>query len=539
MTNPTIPQRVLFPELVGKPVVATFDREQASSDGGAVLLKAAERVYDLVKGFARCLVDKRAPERIRHTLEDLIGQRVFGIACGHPDGNDADHLAEDPIHKLLLGRDPVTGERLASQPTLSRFENGVGRGALYRMARELAESVIERHRQRRQGRARRITIDLDPTDDPTHGAQQLAFFNGFYDTWCYLPLLAFVTFGREAEQYLCAAVLRSGKAVASEGAVALLSRLLPLLRCAFPRARFLVRLDAGFATPEVFDFLDACPRLDYVISMPKNAVLLRHAEPAMARARARSARSGRTEHVYGETRYAAGSWKQQRRVVIKAEVVRLAGREPRDNPRFVVTNLGRPPRSLYEKVYCARGDIENRIKELLDGLQIDRTSCCRFAANQLRVLLTAAAYVLMQELRLCAARTACARTQVTWLRDRLLKLGVHVVRSVRRVRPASATRHALPRRVAPHRTRPRSTHWIGPTDPHHQASTHRDRPSHGWSCRCRPFFHPPVAFAGPPHHAAPAVEGLGNAGRESLTSISALLPPPSTLRSCPNRGRRE
>ena len=243
----------------------------------------------------------------------------------------------------------------------------MGRGALYRMARELAESVIERHRQRRQGRARRITIDLDPTDDPTHGAQQLTFFNGFYDTWCYLPLLTFVAFGREADQYLCATVLRSGKAVASEGAVALLSRLLPLLRCAFPRARFLVRLDAGFATPEVFDFLDACPRLDYVISIPKNAVLVRHAEPAMTRAR--SARSGRTEHVYGETRYAAGSWKQQRRVVIKAEVVRLAGREPRDNPRFVVTNLCRPPRSLYEKVYCARGDIENRIKELLDGLQ--------------------------------------------------------------------------------------------------------------------------------------------------------------------------
>ena len=194
-----------------------------------------------------------------------------------------------------------------------------------------------------------------------------------------------------------------------------------------------MRLDSGFATPEVFDFLDACPRLDYVVSMPKNAVLVRHAESAMTRARARSARTGHTEHVYAETRYAAGSWKQPRRVVIKAEVVRLTGREPRDNPRFVVTNLSRPPRSLYEKVYCARGDIENRIKELLDGLQIDRTSCCRFAANQLRVLLTAVAYVLLQELRLCAARTACARSQVTWLRDRLLKLGVHVVRSVRRV----------------------------------------------------------------------------------------------------------
>ena len=145
--------------------MATFDREQASSDGGAVLLKAAERVYGLVKAFARCLVDKRAPEKVRHTLEDLVGQRVFGIACGHPDGNDADHLADDPIHKLLLGRDPVAGGRLVSQPTISRFENDAGRSALYRMGRELAASVIERHRRRLNGRARRITIDLDPTDD--------------------------------------------------------------------------------------------------------------------------------------------------------------------------------------------------------------------------------------------------------------------------------------------------------------------------------------------------------------------------------------
>ena len=176
MTNPTIPQTVRFPDLFDKPLVATFNREQASSDGGAVLLKAAERVYGLVKAFARCLVDKRAPEKVRHTLEDLVGQRVFGIACGHPDGNDADHLADDPIHKLLLGRDPVAGGRLASQPTISRFENDAGRSALYRMGRELAASVIERHRRRLGGRARRITIDLDPTDDRTHGAQQLTFF---------------------------------------------------------------------------------------------------------------------------------------------------------------------------------------------------------------------------------------------------------------------------------------------------------------------------------------------------------------------------
>ncbi len=414
MTNPTIPQTVRFPDLFDKPLVATFDREQASSDGGAVLLKAAERGYGLIKAFARCLVDKRAPEKIRHTLEDLVGQRVFGIACGHPDGNDADHLADDPIHKLLLGRDPVAGGRLASQPTISRFENDAGRSALYRMGRELAASVIERHRHRLNGRARRITIDLDPTDDRTHGAQQLTFFNSHYDSWCYLPLLAFVRFDREVEQYLCAAVLRPGKAVAADGTLGVLSRLLPLLRCAFPRARFLVRLDGGFATPEIFDFLDAEPRLDYVVAMAKNAVLLRHAASAMVEARAKSAQDDQTAHVYTDTRcYRAGTWDHERRVVIKAEVVRLAGREPRDNPRFVVTNLRQTPRFIYEKIYCARGDIENRIKELLDGLPIDRTSCCKFWANQLRVFLTAAAYVLMQELRLRAARTACARTQVT------------------------------------------------------------------------------------------------------------------------------
>ena len=264
----------------------------------------------------------------------------------------------------------------------------------------------------------------DEPPDPTGGAPA--------PDPTYLPLLAFLTFDREPEQYLCSAVLRHGKAVASEGGVALLARLLPLLRCAFPRARFLVRLDGGFASPALFDFLGAQPRLDYVVAMASNAVLLRHAEPAMLVARARSERSEQTEHLYMDTDYAAGTWSDARRVIIKAEVVRLGDREPRDNPRFVVTNMRQTPRFLYEKVYCARGDVENRIKELKD-LQLDRTSCCRLRANQLRVFLTAAAYVLMQELRLHAARTACARTQVMWLRDRLLKLSVHVVSSVRRL----------------------------------------------------------------------------------------------------------
>ena len=230
-------------------------------NGGAMCV-----VFDC-QAFARCLAE------LRYTGPD---QRVFGIACGHPDGNDADHLADDPIHKLLLGRDPVSGAPLASQPTISRFENGARRTVLYRMGRELAACVIERHRRRLHGRARRITIDLDPTDDLTHGAQQLT---------CTMAASADAGVSDEAEQYLCAAVLRLGKAVAADGTLGLLSRLLPLLRAAFPRARFLVRLDGGFATPEIFDFLDAEPRLDYVVAMAKNAVLQRHAESAMQVAR--------------------------------------------------------------------------------------------------------------------------------------------------------------------------------------------------------------------------------------------------------------
>ena len=271
----TVSQTVLFPDLFDKPLVATFDQQHASSDGGAVLLKAAERQYGLIDGFAECLVDDRQPGKVRHTLADLLGQRIFGIACGHPDGNDGDRLADDPIHKLLLGRDPITGDALASQPTISRFENDVGSQELYAMGQELAMSVIERHQRRRRGHARRVTIDLDPTDDATHGAQQLTFFNKYYDRWCYLPLLAFLTFDDETEQYLCAAVLRPGNVPATRGAVGVLQRLLALLRLAFPQARFLVRLDGGFATPEIFDVLDAEPGLDYVVAMAKNSVLVR------------------------------------------------------------------------------------------------------------------------------------------------------------------------------------------------------------------------------------------------------------------------
>ena len=432
MDDDSTRQSVLFSDLVGKSVVVKFDQEHASSDGGAVLLKACDRSLGLTEALSGGIDDRRRSGKIRHAIGDLVCQRLYAIACGYPDGNDAGRLGAEPIQKLLCGRDPVKGEDLASQPTLSRFENSVDRADLYRMSVALADAVIERHRRRLKRKAKRITIDLDPTDDPTHGAQQLTFFNGHYDTWCHLPVAGFLTFNEEPDQYLFAYVLRPGNASAGVGAIGILSRLLPRLRAAFPRARLRVRLDGGFAAAPLFAFLER-EGLAYVVSMGKNKVLERRAARLMGTARRLSRKSGETAHLYSETRYAAGTWDHRRRVVIKAEVVRHPGRKPKDNPRFVVTNLKHSPRHLYEAIYCARGDIENRIKELHHGLKIDRTSCSRFLANQLRGLLSAAAYVLYQELRLRAARTAFRSAQVSTLREHLMKLGVWVQSSVRRI----------------------------------------------------------------------------------------------------------
>jgi DDE family transposase len=425
-------QCLLFPEIFSKPVVAKFDQRQGSSDGGAILLKAADRQYGLLACLASCLQDERQPGKIDHSLEELLAQRVFAIACGYPDANDAARLAADPIHKLLLDRDPIAGANLASQPTLSRFENAVGPKELYRLSEALAACVIQRHAERLRGRVRRITLDLDPTDDPTHGAQQLSFFNGHYDTYCYLPVMGFLSFNDEGEQYLCAAVLRPGNATAAVGAIAILRRLILLIRYFLPGVCIRVRLDGGFAHPDVLGFLDAEPNLEYVVAMAKNAVLKRKAKRTMRQARKLSRQSGQTEHVYGEAYYAAQSWPHERRVIIKAEIVCAEGKPPKDNPRFLITNMKQNPQWIYEQVYCQRGEIENRLKEL-HNLQIDRTSCSGFWANQFRVLLTAAAYVLMQELRLRAACTHWARAQVWTLREQLLKLGVRVLVSVRRV----------------------------------------------------------------------------------------------------------
>ena len=324
MSAPVIPTGgTLFPGVFPKPIVMTFDQRQGSSDGGALLLRAIDLRLGLIARLAACVPDTRQPGKVAHDIAALVAQRVYGIACGYADANDAAR-----IHKLLLGRDPLDGPALASQPTLSRFENSIASPTLYRMAEALADHVIERHRRRLRGRVRRVTIDLDPTDDPTHGAQQLTFFNSHYDAWCYLPLVAFLSFNKERAQYLVAAVLRPGNVGAKVGAIAILERLLTRLRHAFPQARIRVRLDGGVAGPDILPFLDAQPEVDYVVALAKNDVLLRLAEPAMKQARRLSKQIGRTAHVYGEGRYAAQSWHgRTRRVIFKAEVV--APRRPR------------------------------------------------------------------------------------------------------------------------------------------------------------------------------------------------------------------
>lgn len=431
MSNDTTRQSVLFEEVANRPVVVRFDQDHSSSDGGSVLLKALDERLGLSAALTRCLRDDRQAGKVEHELRALLRQRLFGIACGHADGNDAAGLSDDPIHKLLIDRDPLSGRALASQPTLSRFENAVGAKDLIRLSEALAETVIQRHR-RRTRRVRRITLDFDPTHDPAHGSQQLTLFNWVYDTRCYLPLTGFVSFDDEAEQYLIAYALRAGNAPAKQGLLGVLDRLLPRLRAAFPKARVRIRLDAGFTGKELYDYFEA-HHLEYVVCVAKNPVLQAQAEPLLEPLRETVAADEVPQPVFGECMYQAGTWTRSRRVLIKAHIALHPGRKPKDNPRFVVTNIKGAPQRIYEQIYCARGDVENRIKELKDGLAIDRTSCTSFLANQFRALITAAAYVLMQELRLQARTTSCAKAQVSTLRLRLLKLGAWVERSVRRI----------------------------------------------------------------------------------------------------------
>lgn len=402
-------QLVLFEDLFDKPVAVEFTAPDQSSDGGVLLLKAIDRKMNLTPRLANAIRDGRQEGKIEHQILEMLQERIYGIACGYPDANDAARLNRDRAMKLVCER--AEGE-LASQPTLSRFENAVTRMDLLRIAYA-------------------FTIDMDPTEDPTYGDQQLTFFNAHYDNWCYLPMITTVQFEQEPEQYLVAPVLRPGNAKGSLGALSILRRLVPRLRKLFPHARIFVRMDGAFATPQVLAWLEE-EKLKYVVNMAKNSVLKDLAEPLMKEVRQQVRQSGKTEQRYSETSYKAGTWKHARRTIIKAEVVVLEGREPRDNPRFVITNLPWAPRRIY-RFYGLRGDDENRIKELKYGLRFDLTSCTSFRANQFRNLLTAAAYALYQQLRYEARTTECGRAQVWTLRERLIKIGMTICESVRRI----------------------------------------------------------------------------------------------------------
>jgi Transposase DDE domain group 1 len=432
MATACIAQTTLQVHGIPKPIIARFDQPHASSDGGALLLKAVDERLGLTWRLASTIRDRRQPGKVAHPLRDLLRQRVFGLACGYADCNDAARLADDPIHKLLLDRDPLDGAALSSQPTLSRFENAVGRADLYRLGMALADSVLLFHRERLGDGARLITIDLDATDDPTHGQQELALFNGYYDTWCYLPLVATVTFNAEPMQHVVAALLRPGTGAATRGVRGLLRRLFIKLRALFPHARLRVRADAGFADAKLLAFLDAA-EVEYVLGLASNRRLDKRVRRLLGRARMRARTTGETATLYGETRYAARRWDRKRRIIMKAEVLCYPGRSPKDNPRFLVTNLPHRPATVYTRLYCGRGDMENRLKELQHGVAMDRTSCSRFVANQFRLLFSVAAYALLQALQSFARTAGLGAAQVWTLRERLLKVAVWVERSVRRI----------------------------------------------------------------------------------------------------------
>ncbi len=407
----------------GKPVVVRNDGGALTSDAGVLLLREIDEQLGLTQKLAGCIRDGRDQSRLQHTVLDLLRQRIYGIACGYEDCNDAKDLRVDPALKVAVGRAPGDDD-LASQPTLSRLETGVGWRECWRMSEALVQAYIEAHRCQAP---RLIVLDADATDDETHGNQQLSFFHGYYDHHCFLPLLIFAQTEATGEQELIGAVLRPGNRHAGHRAMAVVGLLVKRLRAAFPECRIELRADSGFALPEVYE---GCERLGmpYSISLPKNNVLEKMVESWMVDARAIHAETGETVQVFAQFRYRAKTWSRQRRVVAKAEVMSQG-----ENPRFVVTYRSRKsPENAY-RFYCLRGDPENRIKELKVDLRADRLSCHGFWANQFRLLLHAAAYVLMQTMRSLLQGTRLATAQVGTLRLRMLKVGARILESVRRV----------------------------------------------------------------------------------------------------------
>jgi hypothetical protein len=413
---------VLFPAVVGREVAVRCDGGDITSDAGLLLVGLADRKLGLSEAISECLIDKRQACKIRHGISEMVRERVYAITAGYEDANDLDLLGDDPALKTVCGRLASSGVNLASQPTISRLENMPCGKDLLRASIRLAERVISQLPRS----TRRVIIDVDPTDDPCHGQQQFEFFNGHYGEHCYLPLHVHIT-GDDGRQRIVASVLRPGNSSATKGIRSVLGIVVALLRERLPDVRMVLRADSAFG---VCDVLDLCDDLgmDFVLGISANNTLHRLSSAVQMDACLKYGWEGNGTREYGEFGYAARTWRHERRVVVKAEIT--CGEL---NPRFVVTSLdAMNPESVYE-FYCARGNQENRIKEIKLDLSSGRTSCHRFLANQFRLLLHTAACVLMGVLQEACAGTRWAHAQVGTLRLRLLKVGARVVESCRRI----------------------------------------------------------------------------------------------------------
>jgi hypothetical protein len=418
-----------FPLLPGHPVQVEFTGGRLSSDGGLPLLAQLDRRLRLTERVAACLRDPRRADRVQHPLLDLIRQRLYQIAAGYEDANDATTLRRDPALKIAVGRRPQTDPDLASQPTLSRLEQQVKAAECEAINHLLLDLFLEQARPEPQ----EIVLDFDPSEDPTHGQQELAFYHGYYRCYCYLPLFVFARVRGEGEQYLVSAQLLPSKPKDNQAILTTLQRLVAALRARFPGVRLIFRGDSWFATPALYDWCETND-VAYVIGLRGNPILQEQSQPwraaaqAAAQAAALNGPCG-SRRRFGEFDYQAVSWRQARRVVVKAEHNALGA-----NTRYVVSFglAAKAARAVY-RYYGQRGNCENRIKELKAGVKADRTSCHRFTANQFRLLLAALAYVLFQALRTLARRTGLARAQVEQLRLALIKIAAQVTESRRRV----------------------------------------------------------------------------------------------------------
>jgi len=414
-----------FQACAGKKVEVSFDGGRLSSDGGAVLLREQALALRLGERLAGCFEDRRDPRYVEHRVEELLMQRVVGLALGYEDLNDHQKLRHDAVVSLAAGKE--AGKECGSAATLNRVELSAHRHGKYhkvhvdagRMEEELLKIGAGSLRRNR----RTLIIDFDATDDPLHGRQEGRFFHGYYGNYCYLPLYAFVG------ETILWAQLRTADRDAASGTVEALEKIVPVLRRRCPRARIVVRADSGFCREAILEW---CERngVHYVIGLARNERLVRQLSPQMADARIRATHCGRAR-VFGEFSYRTrASWSRPRRVLGKAE--RLADK---DNPRFVVTSLPGDPQWLYEQVYCERGNMENRIKEQQLELFADRLSSHKMAANQLRLWLSAFAYVLVERLRSHALKgTRLARATVGTIRCQLFKLAARIESSTRRIR---------------------------------------------------------------------------------------------------------